>query len=95
MQNTGLIEKIQNLPPETIVEIEHYVDFLAEKQKVKQRIRTDTKSIASNRKDCEKTGSVNLRERGINAEEAAAQRAAFAAFAEDWERPEMEIYDKL
>jgi mRNA interferase MazF len=25
----------------------------------------------------------------------AAQRAALAAFAEDWERPEMEVYDKL
>ncbi len=40
-------------------------------------------------------GSVNLAERGISREEAAKQRAAFATFAEDWERPEMDIYDQL
>ncbi len=36
MQNSGLIEKIQKLPAETIVEVEHFVDSLSEKQKVKQ-----------------------------------------------------------
>ena len=43
----------------------------------------------------EKTGPVSLAERGISPAEAAAQRAAFASFAEDWERPDMEIYDQL
>ncbi len=95
MQNTGLIEKIQKLPPEILVEVEHFIDFLAEKQKVKQHIETDAGFIGFNRKDCEKTGNVNLRECGINAKEAAAQRAALATFVEDWERPETEIYDKL
>ncbi|KAK0039406.1 DUF2281 domain-containing protein [Biomphalaria pfeifferi] len=33
MQNPGLIEKIQSLPPETVNEVEDFVDFLAEKQK--------------------------------------------------------------
>lgn len=33
MQNSGLIEKIQNLPPETVSEVEDFVDFLAEKQR--------------------------------------------------------------
>lgn len=36
MQNAGLIEKIQKLPPETIVEVEHFVEFLSEKQKAKR-----------------------------------------------------------
>ncbi len=40
MQNTSLIEKIQKLPPETVVEIEHFVEFLSEKQKaIKDRDR--------------------------------------------------------
>ncbi len=95
MQNFGLIEKIQKLPPETVVEIEQFVDFLTEKQKVKQYAETDAKSVADNQNGSEKTGSINLRERGISAEEAAMQRAALASFAEDWERPEMEVYDKL
>lgn len=82
MQNLGLIEKIQKLPPETAVEVEQFVDFLTEQQKIKQNCG-------------EKTESINLRERDINTEEAAAQRFALASFAEDWERPEMEIYDKL
>lgn len=36
MQNLGLIEKIQKLPPETIVEVEHFVEFLTEKQKARK-----------------------------------------------------------
>jgi len=34
MQHTGLIEKIQKLPPETVVEVEHFVDFLTERREV-------------------------------------------------------------
>lgn len=37
MQNSALIEKIQNLPPETVREVEHFVEFLTEKQKARQR----------------------------------------------------------
>ena len=40
-------------------------------------------------------GKVNLQEKGINETEAMNQRHAFATFAEDWENPEMDIYDKL
>ncbi len=40
-------------------------------------------------------GKVKLAERGISESEAFAQRAAFATFAEDWENPEMDAYDKL
>lgn len=41
MENTGLIEKIQKLPPEIIVEVEHFVDFLAEKQKMSAKQKRD------------------------------------------------------
>jgi hypothetical protein len=40
-------------------------------------------------------GKVNLQEKGITDVEALAQRRAFATFAEDWESPEMDAYDKL
>ena len=40
-------------------------------------------------------GKVKLAERGISEREAFAQRTAFTAFADDWENPEMDAYDKL
>ena len=40
-------------------------------------------------------GKVKLAKRGISQSEAFRQRAAFATFAEDWENPEMDAYDKL
>jgi hypothetical protein len=38
---------------------------------------------------------VDLRTRGIDEEQAAGLRARLKAFAEDWERPEMDVYDAL
>ena len=38
---------------------------------------------------------INLRERGIDENQAAGLRSRLAAFAEDWDRPEMAIYDDL
>jgi hypothetical protein len=37
---------------------------------------------------------VNLAARGIDAKQAAGLRARLSAFAEDWERPEMDVYDE-
>ncbi len=34
-----------------------------------------------------------LRDLGISKKQAAALRARLATFAEDWERPEMDVYD--
>jgi hypothetical protein len=39
--------------------------------------------------------SVDLAARGINEEQAADLRARLGAFAEEWERPDMEAYDAL
>ena len=39
--------------------------------------------------------SVDLRERGIEPHQAADLRGRLAAFAEDWDRPEMAVYDEL
>jgi hypothetical protein len=38
---------------------------------------------------------VDLRERGIDELQAADLRRRLAAFAEDWDRPEMAVYDEL
>lgn len=37
---------------------------------------------------------VDLPARGIDQRQAADLRARLSAFAEDWERPEMDVYDK-
>jgi hypothetical protein len=39
--------------------------------------------------------TVDLRERGIDELQAADLRRRLTAFAEDWDRPEMAIYDDL
>jgi hypothetical protein len=37
--------------------------------------------------------SIDLRARGIDKDQAADLRARLATFAEDWDSPEMDIYD--
>jgi hypothetical protein len=39
--------------------------------------------------------SVDLRERGIDEFQAADLRRRLAPFAEDWDLPEMDLYDEL
>jgi len=39
--------------------------------------------------------SVSLAERGIDAAQAAELRHRLGTFAEDWDRPEMDVYDAL
>jgi hypothetical protein len=41
------------------------------------------------------SGSVELAERGIDAGQAADLRHRLAAFVDDWQRPEMDVYDAL
>ena len=39
------------------------------------------------------SGSVDLADRGIDAAQAADLRRRLAAFEDDWNRPEMDVYD--
>jgi len=39
------------------------------------------------------SGLIDLRTRGITKKQAAELRARLATFAEDWDSPEMSIYD--
>lgn len=40
-------------------------------------------------------GSVDLAERGIDERHAADLRQRLKAFGEDWDRPEMDVYDAV
>lgn len=40
-------------------------------------------------------GVIDLRERGISEADAAELRARWGAAAEDWDRPEMDVYNDL
>ena len=40
-----------------------------------------------------KSGSIDLRKRGIDEAQAADLRSRLSTFAEDWNSPEMDIYD--
>ena len=40
------------------------------------------------------SGLIDLQARGITEKQAAELRARLATFAEDWDRPEMDVYDE-
>ena len=42
----------------------------------------------------EEQAGINLAERGIDQQQAGDLRHRLQAFAEDWDRPEMDVYDK-
>jgi hypothetical protein len=44
--------------------------------------------------ESESASAVDLAMRGIDAKQAADLRARLGRFAEDWDRPEMDIYDE-
>ncbi len=85
MQNIDLIQKITGLPPTRISEVEDFVNFLTQKE--------DSKKV--NFESDSQRWPVDLQKLGISKEAAARQRAAFASFAEDWEHPDMDVYDDL
>lgn len=85
MQNIDLIQKITSLPPTRISEVEDFVDFLTQKEN-SEKVNFESDS---------ENWPVDLQKLGISKEAAARQRAALASFAEDWERPDMDVYDDL
>ncbi len=45
--------------------------------------------------ESERNGGVDLQGRGLGETQAAELRARLKTFAEDWERPETDIYDQV
>ncbi len=56
---------------------------------VPKNVRDDTRVIVT----FLDSGGIDLRKRGIRRAQAAELRARLAAFANDWESPEMDVYD--
>lgn len=56
---------------------------------VPSNIDDDTRAIVT----FLKSGSIDLRKRGIDEAQAADLRSRLSTFAEDWNSPEMDIYD--
>lgn len=87
--NDGTLATINGVPQ---------IDFHREAPTLEEAIST---ALGSVRKagfevvcvEIEPIRSINLRRRGINEAEAAAMRASFASFVEDWDSPEMSLYD--
>jgi hypothetical protein len=52
-------------------------------------VRDDTRVIVT----FLETSPIDLRERGIDAAQAAALREQLGSFAEEWDSPDMELYD--
>ena len=87
--NDGTIATIDGVPQ---------IDFHREAPTLEEAIAT---ALGSVRKagfevvcvEIEPTRSINLRRRGISEAEAAEMHARFAPFVEDWDSPEMSVYD--
>ena len=83
IENTALLEKIRRLPPEKIRQIEDFVDLIDQNNGKNSTLDSASSRISE------------LEKRGITREAAAEQRAALSTFADDWELPEMNIYDEV
>ncbi len=66
-----------------------YRDGKIELTDLPKDVRDDTRVIVT----FLETNHVDLRERGINEAQAAELRAQLGTFAEDWNSPEMAVYD--
>ncbi len=81
-----ILKQLEKLPDESLVKV---ADFVIELLEQPSAMQDETKVSAP---FLEK-GVVDLRERGINHAQAAGTRALLATFAEDWDSPEMSVYD--
>lgn len=68
---------------------------------INQKLLTESTKNIEKPKACDlinegqKKESIDLQSRGINREQAANLRARLQSFAEDWNCPEMDVYDAL
>lgn len=46
MHEQALLEKLRHLPPEQVVEVEHFVDFLAQRQSEERRLTQAASQVA-------------------------------------------------
>ena len=58
-----------------------------------QHLKEEVQVIVTFLDEAKDSGEIDLRAHGINAEQADELRSRLAPFAEDWNSPEMDIYD--
>lgn len=64
-----------------------------ELEQMPDQVRDETRVIVTFLTAESDAGAIDLRSRGIDEQQVANLRARFQAFIEDWETPEMSIYD--
>lgn len=91
-----LIKAIRILSPDRQQAVLDFAEFLKHRQSPESASasRPDTTPFFGAEKSTD-DGAISLAERGIHAGQAAQLRSRLQTFAEDWNRPEMEIYDEL
>lgn len=96
-----LIKAIRILAPHQQQAVLDFAEFLQDRQSPEKAISSRTELTpffgAEERTggDAGGDGAVSLAERGIDVGQAAQLRSQLQTFSEDWERPEMTIYDEL
>lgn len=83
-----VLKKVQKLSPEQQRAVLEFTEFLEHKN----RLSTEDQSVAE---PMEGDSSVDLIEWGIDTAQATDLRARLQAFAGDWNRPEMAVYDEI
>ncbi len=86
-----LLEAIRSLPPDKQAAVLDFAEFLQSRQ----RDRLQSSQVEATSATEVIGGSVNLAERGIDVTRAADLSFRLQPFTEDWNRPEMAIYDEL
>lgn len=74
--------------------ISNYLE-MNQKLLAKRTKKLEKSQVCNLIKEGEKKGFIDLQSRGINREKAANLRARLESFAEDWNCPEMDVYDAL
>ncbi len=105
-----LLAVVRSLPPDKQAAVLDFAEFLQNRQSLRVEARVETSVETSLETSVEDSwmesqllieaqeiiyGSLILAERGIDVGRAAELRSRLQTFAEDWNRPEMAVYDEL
>lgn len=90
-----LIESIRTLDPDKQQAVLDFAEFLKNRQSPYDKTLLKEPAPTLKKSDEAIHGTINLAEHGIAQEQAAELRSRLQSFAEDWNRPEMAIYDEL
>ena len=91
-----LIEAVRVLTPDKQQAVLDFAEFLQNRQIPAGACDAESSSNSLFReKEDSNSGGVNLEDRGIDLGKAAELRYRLQPFSEDWDRPEMAIYDEI